>query len=225
MSATSHHDHDRAAVRAALQQRVTRFMASFAAGAPPAHLLREHFTGRDDDAICEYGPAFARDALPFLGEWRGYAGALDDDDDGDDDGDGDGAEQSGAEHADEAKEQTGQEQGVQARGTLLQYLSALGETLAPEAGDLDAASFAVDTERLTVSVVGRALFRALKSRQGWWETYTWRVVLRRREESGAEKSAAEGGKRNNAYRIARWEIFADPLSAWLAVRGELPDPL
>jgi len=55
-------------------------------------------------------------------------------------------------------------------------------------------------EKGAVSVVGKARFKSKKTGQGWNEAFIYRF-------SGFD----EDGK------IGHWEIWADPLSAWVAV--------
>lgn len=56
-----------------------------------------------------------------------------------------------------------------------------------------------------VSVVGKARFESVRTGRGWEEEFIWRL----------------GGWDEEA-RVGRWEIWADPLSAWVAVgeKGE-----
>lgn len=55
-----------------------------------------------------------------------------------------------------------------------------------------------------VSVVGQAKFKAVKTGQSWDEQFIYRL-----------SEFDEDGK------IGHWEIWADPLSAWVAVGGEM----
>ena len=54
-----------------------------------------------------------------------------------------------------------------------------------------------------VSVVGKASFASKKTGKGWHEEFIYRF-------SGFDEQG----------RIGHWEIWADPLSAWVAVGGE-----
>lgn len=54
-----------------------------------------------------------------------------------------------------------------------------------------------------VSVVGRAEFRSVRTGRGWVEEFIWRL-----------------GGWDVEGRVGRWEIWADPLSAWVAVGGK-----
>ena len=63
--------------------------------------------------------------------------------------------------------------------------------------------FIVDARTNMVSVVGKGTFKSKKTRKGWDEEFIYRF-------SGFDE---EG-------RIGHWEIWADPLSAWVAVGGE-----
>ena len=57
--------------------------------------------------------------------------------------------------------------------------------------------------RGAVSVVGKAKFRTVKTGKEWEEQFTYRL-------SGFDE----------AGRLGHWEVWADPLSAWIAVRGD-----
>lgn len=57
-----------------------------------------------------------------------------------------------------------------------------------------------------VTVVGKGAFKSLKAGEGWSESFIYRL-------SGFDD---EG-------RIGHWEVWADPLSAWVAVGGEKVD--
>jgi hypothetical protein len=63
--------------------------------------------------------------------------------------------------------------------------------------------FIVDAASRMVSVVGKGRFVAKKTGKGWDEQFIYRF-------SGFD----EEGK------IGHWEIWADPLSAWVAVGGD-----
>ena len=54
-----------------------------------------------------------------------------------------------------------------------------------------------------VSVVGRAVFKSVETGKSWEEQFIYRL-------SGFDD---EG-------RIGHWEVWADPLSAWMAVEGK-----
>lgn len=54
-----------------------------------------------------------------------------------------------------------------------------------------------------VSVVGKARFKSKKTGKGWGESFIYRF-------SGFD----------DLGRIGHWEIWADPLSAWVAVGGD-----
>lgn len=59
-------------------------------------------------------------------------------------------------------------------------------------------------QRGVVSVVGKGTFKSVQTGKAWSEKFIYRF-------SGFD---AEG-------RIGHWEIWADPLSAWVAVGGEV----
>ncbi|KAF4555767.1 Hypothetical protein D9617_2g057300 [Elsinoe fawcettii] len=104
----------------------------------------------------------------------------------------------------------------------LEYFTLLGGTLAfePQADSFPSATeIVVDPEAKgegdagdgfgkgngTVTSVGKGKFKAVKTGKEWEEKFIW--VLSGFDEEG---------------RIGRWDIWADPLSAWLAVKGEDP---
>ena len=67
--------------------------------------------------------------------------------------------------------------------------------------------FVVDTKASAVSVVAKARFESVKTGVGWDEEFMYKL-------SGFDE---EG-------RIGRWDVWADPLSAWVAVREEVKRP-
>lgn len=73
----------------------------------------------------------------------------------------------------------------------------------PEDAFPDADDFIVDAEAGMVSVVGKGHFASKETGKGWDEQFIYRL-------SGFD----EDGK------IGHWEIWADPLSAWVAVGGD-----
>lgn len=102
----------------------------------------------------------------------------------------------------------------------LTYFELLGSTLAFEPLEDSfpgAKGFVVDPEargegdggdqwgggKGVVTVVGKGRFKAVGTGQGWEERFVW--VLSGFDEEG---------------RIGRWDVWADPLSASLAVKGE-----
>jgi len=102
----------------------------------------------------------------------------------------------------------------------LEYFSLLSETLefipsedtfpSPHSLIVDADAVGPDgvadqwgVGKGAVSVVGKAKFKAVKTGKSWDEQFIYRL-------SGFD----EEGK------IGHWEIWADPLSAWLAVEGK-----
>lgn len=84
-----------------------------------------------------------------------------------------------------------------------EYFKLLSETLAMSLGKdafPDATDFSVDAEAGVVSVVGKGHFSSQKTGKGWDEQFIHRF-----------SEFDEDGK------IGHWEIWADPLSAWVAV--------
>nr|POE48342.1 hypothetical protein CFP56_73909 [Quercus suber] len=164
--------------RALLLNRVQRFCAAFLdlPNNPPPQLLDEHFTATSEPQIIEHGPAWASTRLPFLG--RPFTG----------------------------------------RPQCLEYFTLLSQSLeffpSKDTFPTSEAGFVVDEHALgdegdvdglggVVSVVGKAVFRAVSTGKEWEENFIWRLSAFDRE-----------------GRFARWEIWADPLSAWMAVGGE-----
>ena len=179
---------------AALRNAAVSFCSAFTAFKTPERILAEHFVA-DDPKITEHGPSWATGRLPFLGHT--FAGLE----------------------------------------MCLQYFKLLGDTLAfePDAdtfpnedgfivdenavpipsGDTtntalpDEIDFDVDDEqnqgepadrRGVVTVVAQGKFKSVKTGRGWNEKFMYRL-------SGFDE----------AGRIGHWEIWADPLSAWVAV--------
>lgn len=62
---------------------------------------------------------------------------------------------------------------------------------------------AEETAKGVVSVVGRARFESVETGMGWDEAFIYR--LSEWDEEG---------------RFGHWEVWADPLSAWMAVKGK-----
>ncbi|KAF2204611.1 hypothetical protein GQ43DRAFT_409144 [Delitschia confertaspora ATCC 74209] len=89
----------------------------------------------------------------------------------------------------------------------IKYFTVLSETLAMEMSEDSFPSeegFIVSpTASGMVSVVGKGRFKSIKTGKGWDEQFIYRF-------SGFD----EEGK------IGHWEIWADPLSAWVAVGGD-----
>ncbi|KAF2088255.1 hypothetical protein K490DRAFT_73207 [Saccharata proteae CBS 121410] len=86
------------------------------------------------------------------------------------------------------------------------YFSLLSETLKMQlSGDSfpGPEGFIVDAEANMVSVVGGGRFESVRTGKSWTERFAYRL-------SGWD----EDGK------IGHWEIWADPLSAWVAVQEE-----
>jgi hypothetical protein len=93
--------------------------------------------------------------------------------------------------------------GVQECLSYFQILGEVLEMMLPEDAFPLTDGFIVDAETNMVSVVGKGTFKSKKTRKGWDEEFIYRF-------SGFDE---EG-------RIGHWEIWADPLSAWVAVGGE-----
>jgi len=161
-----------------LRQRASAFAAAFLdlSNNPPEKLLSEHFVS-SNPRITEHGPAWATSKLPFLGKtFTGKDGCV-------------------------------------------QYFSLLADTLEflpskdtfpqPQGIVVDAEAVGPDEEadrqgrgRGVVSLVGRAVFKSVRTGKSWEEQFAYRL-------SGFDD---EG-------KIGHWEVWADPLSAWMAVEG------
>ncbi|KAF2750809.1 hypothetical protein M011DRAFT_464618 [Sporormia fimetaria CBS 119925] len=87
--------------------------------------------------------------------------------------------------------------------SYFELLSSTLEMKLPSDAFPDRNGFIVDAEADMVSVVGKGRFVAKKTGKGWDEQFVYRF-------SGFDE---EG-------RIGHWEIWADPLSAWVAVGGK-----
>ncbi|KAL9093715.1 MAG: hypothetical protein Q9159_000016 [Coniocarpon cinnabarinum] len=195
---------------ATLRNTAQSFCHAFITQLPSSQILEDYFvpeTANQKPKITEHGPSWARERLPFLGQTF-----------------------------------TGQSQ-------CQQYFTLLSQTLSIELKsnafkeeelvvDPDAIAFpsppsdtsktshtsnpsttsgplntstsneddsnVQDNERRgIVTIVGRGRFTSLKTKRGWDEIFTYR--LSEFDEMG---------------RIGHWEIWADPLSAWVAVGDE-----
>ena len=60
--------------------------------------------------------------------------------------------------------------------------------------------FIVDADAGMVSVVGKGHFKSVKTGKGWDEEFIYRL-----------------GEFDDDGKIGHWEVWADPLSAWVAV--------
>lgn len=89
-----------------------------------------------------------------------------------------------------------------------EYFAALGATLHMEARFPGPEAFAVDTTASggggSVAVTGRGTFASVATGRRWDERFAY--VL--------------GGWDEAGRRFARWDVWADPLSAWVAVGEE-----
>ncbi|KUJ11381.1 uncharacterized protein LY89DRAFT_739569 [Mollisia scopiformis] len=98
------------------------------------------------------------------------------------------------------------------RNGCVEYFELLGETLKMEMGEgtfpsKESGEWVVDEggcveggeDEGVVTVVGKARFESLKTGKGWEEKFIYRF-------SGFDSSG----------KIGHWEIWADPLSAWVA---------
>ncbi|KAI9792570.1 MAG: hypothetical protein M1816_002090 [Peltula sp. TS41687] len=176
---------------ALLRTRAVSFCNAFLTQTPPTHILDEFFVP-DQPTITEHAPEWAQTRLPFLS--RTFVGRKTNTDD---------------------RSASASASAFGSGNTCDDYFRLLGETLVfvaeqssfppPEGFLVDA-----DAERTedgrgggVVMVVGKGVFRSTKTDRQWRETFVHR--LSRFDEQG---------------RIGRWEIWADPLSAWAAVGDE-----
>jgi hypothetical protein len=101
----------------------------------------------------------------------------------------------------------------------MQYFELLSQTLSMDLPSdafptVSQGGFVVDVDakvqgdqgKGVITVVGKGSFKSLRTGKGWSESFIYRL-------SGFDD---EG-------RIGHWEIWADPLSAWVAVGGEKVD--
>ena len=68
--------------------------------------------------------------------------------------------------------------------------------------------FVVDVEGRMVGVKGRAKFSSKETGEGWDETFMWKLAY---NYDGEEKG----------WRVVKFEVWADPVAAYLATKGEL----
>lgn len=168
---------------AQLRQRAQAFCAAFLdlSSNPPDKILSTHFTPVSP-RITEHGPEWVTVRLPFLG--RTFTGV----------------------------------------NECLEYFSLLSQCLEfqPSKNTFPAANgIVVDADAVgpddtpdqwavgkgVASVVGKGVFKAIKTGKSWEEQFIYRL-------SGFDE---EG-------RIGHWEIWADPLSAYAAVEGKDVEP-
>ena len=104
------------------------------------------------------------------------------------------------------------------------YYALLGATLKfkPTRSTLpDLAKFNVDEEKGVVSVVLEGGFESLRTGKGWWERFVYVVGFEGVGGDGeGEGEGAGKGKGKGEMKIRRLDLWADPLSAWVAVGGE-----
>ena len=189
-----------------LRKKIYEFSDVLDRGGPPEELVTSFFHPHAVPSVHEYGPQWAYEVLKYLGEWKGYPSesarrraALDAEDEDPDDS-------------------FGFDKGPRnetPRGDVLDYMKALGSLLTPMKIVPNEDTFQYDLRTLSVSCTGEGTFRANNTGQTWKETWCWLLVF--------EQLRPELGIRGNPLKILSWEIFADPLSAWLAVKGEHPD--
>ncbi|KAI9830785.1 MAG: hypothetical protein M1826_004419 [Phylliscum demangeonii] len=198
-----------------LRAKVVDFCAAFVEQRQPTQLLDDFFVSRSHklsttDAtpnasgsgsgsgpmITEHGPAWAAARLPFLGQtFRGRRP------DGDSDAGSDG---------DRTSASTNPPRTCDDYFRLLQHTLALLPTEepgfpAPEhfAVDVDADAETVPTSGGVVTVVARGKFQSKRTGIQW-----------------TERSSHRFSAFDDQGRIGHWEIWADPLSAWMAEGGE-----
>ncbi|KAL8894258.1 MAG: hypothetical protein Q9192_004470 [Flavoplaca navasiana] len=174
------------------------FISAFIAGSPPSETLTKYFT--PTASIHEHGPDWARKRLPFLAKtFRGRSPpppsttCPEDKSLADEAGNGD---------------------------TMDDYYDLLGQTLRfqPTRSTLPGfEKFNVDGEKGVVSVVLEGGFESLRTGRGWWERFVYVVGF---EGVGGDGEGGGNGKGKGERKIQRLDLWADPLSAWVAVGGE-----
>ncbi|KAL8774827.1 MAG: hypothetical protein Q9209_000766 [Squamulea sp. 1 TL-2023] len=170
------------------------FILAFIEGSPPSETLSRYFT--PTATIHEHGPEWARDRLPFLAKtFSGRSSPSI----------SDGGERKDGETSDDGKAKKDGE-------TMDDYYALLSKTLhfKPFADTLPPISaFAVDEGKGVVTVKMKAGFESVRTGKGWIEEFVYMVGF----ELPAQKEEV-GGR-----RIQRLDLWADPLSAWVAVGG------
>lgn len=100
---------------------------------------------------------------------------------------------------------TGQDEIARYFELLTEYLSISKITFEPEDAWL------IDESRMAVSLRGSATFTWKSTRQGWDETFVYRIAL-------AEELSPEGGR---ALKVCEYRVWADTGAAYLARLGRL----
>lgn len=77
--------------------------------------------------------------------------------------------------------------------------------------------FSVDEGKGVVTVVFQAGFESLRTGKGWTEEVVYVVVF---EEMGSGGEDVKGKGKGKERRIQRLDLWADALSAWVAVGGD-----
>lgn len=97
---------------------------------------------------------------------------------------------------------------------LTEYLSITNMTFEPEE------LWLVDESNMTISLRGTATFTWKSTRQGWDETFVYRIALAE-EMSGDENGDSSGGKKG--LKVCEYRVWADTGAAYLAKLGRLGD--
>ena len=164
----------------------TSFINSFIANTPPTKILDTYFT--PTASITEHGPLWARERLPFLATTFSGRGPQ-------------------TEH-DPQKDQS-----APPTDTLDDYYTLLSQTLRflPRSNTLPLPEeYVVDEQNNKVVVKLKGKFESLRTGKGWEEEFVYVMGVR---ETGVEDTGKDGIGR---WRIETLELWADPLSAWVA---------
>ena len=170
-----------------LHHLTTSFINAFIAKCPPAEILNIYFT--PTASITEHGPIWARERLPFLATtFRGRR-------------------QKAIPDLQEQSRPQRQQQDETQQNTLDDYYALLIQTLKflPQSDTLPPESEYIIDERANKVVVKlKGKFESLRTGKGWEEDFVYVMEMRH---------AVEG---EEEWKIERLELWADPLSAWVA---------
>lgn len=184
-----------------LRSRTHAFCQAFVTGNPSGKSLAEFFVPTNPQ-ITEHGPSWASARLPFLG--RTFSGRS-----RSNSNITSSSTSTGASSVSESQDTDTDTDSFGSGFTCDDYFELLSRTLSfhPDAHTFPPREqFIVDAEAGAVSVVAHARFASVKTGQGWEEDFIYRL-------SGFDEVG----------RIGHWEIWADPLSAWVAVGDKWED--
>ncbi|KAL8755176.1 MAG: hypothetical protein Q9184_004870, partial [Pyrenodesmia sp. 2 TL-2023] len=190
------------------------FLSAFAAGAPPSETLEKYFAPAA--SIHEHGPEWARQRLPFLARtFSGRSPAA-------------SSPSANTKHSSSSPNVAApnEEGSTEEALTMDTYYDLLSSTLRYHPRD-DGSSvpplseFSVDEGKGVVTVVFRAGFESVATGKGWLEEVVYVVGFEGegKGEGPGEDGRGEHGK-GRERRIQKLDLWADVLSAWVAVGGE-----